>query len=74
MSLLYFCSPSLKRRRQEDQELKVILSYIEGSKPAWAQPIKCGLKNAGWAWSQCPSLRLSLMQKWDSQPALSNLT
>lgn len=25
MSLLYFCSPSLKRRRQEDQELKVIL-------------------------------------------------
>lgn len=34
LSLLYFCSPSLKRRRQEDQELKVILSYVGGSKPA----------------------------------------
>lgn len=36
MSLLYFCSPSLKRRRQEDQELKVILSYRSSLKPIWA--------------------------------------
>lgn len=57
------CKPRYWMGRQEDQELKVILSYIGGSKPAWAQPIKCDLKNAGWAWSQCPSLRLSLMQK-----------